>query len=261
MEDKIYFKNTEEIKLCGILTLPSQKTKTCIVLCHGITVDKEEDGIFTKLAKDLSSNGFAVFRFDFRGHGESEGNSKDMTIEGEEKDIEAAFSYLKSRGFSKFGMVSASFAGGATCLFLSKHKNLVSALVLWNALIDYGSKINTETEWGKKYWGKPAYDRAEEFGFTEIGSSNFKVGFRLMEEVNTLKPWEKLLEINTPILFVHGSKDTYVPYNDSVKYSKMVKNGALITIEDSEHGFHDRKDDAEKADKATINFLLKNIKS
>lgn len=259
MEEKVYFKNSDGLKLCGVFTFPTIQTKTCIVLCHGLTVDKDEDGIFTNLANKLASEGFAVFRFDFRGHGESEGNSINMTIAGEEKDIEAAFNYLKGKEFTKFGMVSASFAGGATCYFLDKNKSITSALVLWNALIDYGSKINTESEWGRKYWGKPAFDRAKEFGFTEIGSKKFKVGFRLLEEVYSLKPWEKLLEAKTPILFVHGDKDTYVPYRDSVKYSKMVKNGKLITIEGAEHGFHDSPQGAEKADQATIKFLKQNL--
>lgn len=258
MEEKVYFKNSDGLNLCGVFTFPKIQTQTCIVLCHGITVDKNEGGIFTELANKLSSN-FAVFRFDFRGHGESEGNSIDMTIEGEEKDFKAAFEYLKGKGFNKFGLVSASFAGGATCFFLSKHKNPVSALVLWNALIDYGSKIDTKTEWQKKYWGKPAYERAKEFGFTEIGSRKFKVGFKLMEEVYSLKPWGKLLKIDIPMLFIHGDKDTYVPYQDSVKYSKMVKDGQLVTIKGAEHGFHDNPEHGKEADQATIQFFKRNL--
>ena len=74
MEEKIYFTNTDGLRLCGILTKPNKETQKCIVLCHGITYTKEEGGIFTELAKRLADNGFAVFRFDFRGHGESEGD-------------------------------------------------------------------------------------------------------------------------------------------------------------------------------------------
>jgi predicted alpha/beta-hydrolase family hydrolase len=66
MEEKFYFKNKDDLKLCGILTKSTKETKSCIVLCHDITVDKEEGGIFTELAKKLANVGFAVFRFDFR---------------------------------------------------------------------------------------------------------------------------------------------------------------------------------------------------
>ena len=259
-EEKVYFKSSDNLTLCGILTFPEQKTDKCIILCHGITVDKEEDGIFTDLARKLAAVGIAVFRFDFRGHGESNGNSVDMTVKGETEDIESALKYLKSRQFNKFGLVAASFSGGAASFFTPKHQDVVKALILWNSLIDYDSHINTTTPWSKKNWGQPAFNRAKKYGFTKIGSRKFKAGRNLMHEIKSLKPWKELLDISVPILFVHGDKDTYVPYEDSVKYSKLVKNGSLVVIKGAEHGFHDRKEDAEAADKATINFLLETFR-
>ena len=257
MEEKVYFDSTDGLKLCGVFTYPSIKTNKCIILCHGITVDKDEGGIFTGLARKLASAGFAVFRFDFRGHGESEGNSVDITIKGETEDIEFAVKYLESKAFSKFGLIAASFAGGAASFFIPKHKDVVKALILWNSLIDYDSHINVTTPWGKKSWGKLAFDRAEKYGFSEIGRRKFKAGRNLMHKIQSLTPWQELLKVEIPILFIHGDKDTFVPYEDSVKYSKLVKNGSLVIIKGAEHGLHNRKEDAELADSATIEFIQK----
>ncbi len=258
-EEKVYFETANNLKLCGILTFPRNKTAKCVVLCHGLTVDKEEDGIFTKLARKLAENGFFVFRFDFNGHGESDGNSIDMTVQNETEDIIAAFDYLKKRGFRNFGLVAASFAGGPASYFAKEFKKETKALVLWNSLIDYSSLIIPKNSWDREYWGKPAFERVEKFGFTEIGSGKFKVGSKLMQEIQKLEPWRELLDLYIPIVFVHGTNDEKVPYEDSVKYSKLVKNCSLVTIEGAEHGFHDRKEDSEKADKATVDFLLKNL--
>lgn len=257
MEEKVYFETSDKLKLCGILTIPKDETSTCIILCHGITVDKDEGGIFTHLADKLAKNGFNVFRFDFRGHGESEGSSIDMTISGETRDMETAVKFLKDRGFKTFGIVAASFGAGAVSFYVSKNQNLIKALCLWNPSIDYGSKINAETQWGRKYWGKPALERVKKFGFTEIGSRKFKIGKNLIYEVWKLKPWKKLLKVSIPVLFVHGDKDTYVPYQDSVKYSRLVKNGTLVVIKGAEHGFHDKEKDSVQADAATLKFFLK----
>ena len=83
MEEKHYFKSGDLI-LCGILTRPTKNTDKCIVLCHGITVDKDEGGIFTELARKLAEAGFTVFRFDFRGHEESEG-TRDCGYDGSDR--------------------------------------------------------------------------------------------------------------------------------------------------------------------------------
>ncbi len=231
MEEKIYFRS--DLKLCGILTKPAKATGKCVVLCHGLSVDKDEGGIFAELAGRLAKS-FAVFRFDFRGHGESEGRSVDMTVAGEEKDLEAAVRFLISLGYRKFGILGASFAGGAVSLFAARHQDDVKAVVLWNALIDYSSFFEPKLPWPKKYFGYKAIQKMEKDGFIRV--EGFELGKKLFDEAKSLKPWKELLKLDIPVLFVHGNKDTYVPYEDSVKYSKMLK-AKLETIEGSEHGF------------------------
>ncbi len=258
-QEKIYFKTSDGLRLCGILTSPRTKTDKCIVLCHGITVDKEEDGIFSNLAKKLASLGLAVFRFDFRGHGESEGNSVDMTVMGEVKDLEAAVKFLQEKGYNNFGILGASFAGGAVSIFSFANQTIVRALVLWNAVIDYSDFLDPTTEWSKKYWGKPAFDRIDKFGYTEVGSGKFKVGKRLISELKMLKPWSVLTKTEIPMLFVHGDSDSYVSVEDSIKYASLMKNAKLEIIHGAEHGFHENPKEEEQADKATIKFFQMNL--
>lgn len=244
-EQKYFFKNEDNLKLCGILTKPNKNTKSCIILCHGITVDKEEDGIFTELAQKLAEDGFIVFRFDFRGHGESEGNSVDMTVRGEGRDLEAAYKFLINKGYNRFGIVAASFAGGAASFFTPKHQDKVRALVLWNSVINY-------TSFYKRWLANGGREKLKRQRF--IIRNNFKVGEQLFDETFKLKPWKELKKLSIPILFIHGDRDSKVPYADSVKYSKML-NAKLITIHGADHGFHDNKKQSEQADKATSEFF------
>jgi len=259
MEEKIYFINADGLKLCGILTKPQEDTEKCIILCHGITVTKDEGGIFIKLAEKLADEGFAVFRFDFRGHGESGGDSIDLTITGEKRDLEAAVKYLQGLGYRDFGIVAASFGGGAASLFIAENKQIVKALVLWNAEIDYHSTLDAQLPWTEENFGEGAMARLKEQGYIDIGSRKFRIGRALFNELEILHPWKELKDISMPILFIHGDKDTYVPYEDSVKYSKLFHNAKLITIEGGEHGFHDKREDAERADTETVQFFLEYI--
>ena len=145
-------------------------------------------------------------------------------------------------------------------LFAAKHKDKIKALVLWNALIDYHSLLNPELPWSKKYFSD-ADKKIEKNGFVEIGSRKFRIGKPLFKEMKKLHPWKELKKLEIPVLFVHGDKDTHVPYEDSVKYSGLLKNAQLKTIHEAGHGFHDNKKQEEQADNATIEFFRKNMKS
>lgn len=259
MEEKFYFKNDDNLKLCGVLNKSENGIEKCIVLCHGISVDKDEKGIFIELARKLAKFGFAVFRFDFRGHGESEGDSIGITVAGEERDLDSSIKFLQDLGYKHFGILAASFGSGAASLFIVKHQKIIKAAVLWNPVIDYHSILKPELPWPEKNFGREAMQKLRKHGFIEIGSSKFRVGKELFVELRKLKPWKELKKIKIPILFIHGDKDEHVPYEDSVKYANLLKTAKLKTIYGAKHGFHDNKMHAEQADKATIEFFLENF--
>ena len=56
-----------------------------VILMHGIFSSKDYNPM-PALAKGLAKAGIASIRFDFNGHGKSEGRKQDMTIEKEIAD-------------------------------------------------------------------------------------------------------------------------------------------------------------------------------
>ncbi|MDD5181864.1 MAG: alpha/beta fold hydrolase [Candidatus Nanoarchaeia archaeon] len=253
-EEKHKFKSGE-LELAGTLTHPEIETKDCIVLCHGITVDKDEGGMFTELAHKLAEVGLAVFRFDFRGHGESQGNSIDLTITGEKTDVESAVKFLQKLGYERFGICAASFGGGSSLLYTAEHQDIIKALCLWNAVIDYHGFLNPELPWPKENFGPEQMNHLNEKGYLEVGERKFRLGKAIFKEMLEIEPHKVLKDIRIPVLFIHGNKDTYVPYEDSVLYSKIPPVSKLITIEGADHGFHEKKEWAEESDSATVNFF------
>ena len=72
------------------------------------------------LAKGLADEGMASIRFDFDGHGKSEGRMQDMTIEKELADARAIWEYVKALpyvqgigllGHSQGGVIASMTAG------------------------------------------------------------------------------------------------------------------------------------------------------
>ena len=73
----------------------------------------------------------------------------------------------------------------------------------------------------------------------------------------SLVPYKNIINLDLPILFVHGLKDTIVPYESSVKISKMCKNSQLELIKNGNHSFTNNK----KAMNEAINVTTKYIKN
>ena len=136
MQEKIYFSNSNGVKLCGILSNPADDISLPIILlCHGFTTSKDN---FTnkKLEEILNQKNIATFRFDFFGHGESEGDFSQITISEGVDDILQAIEYLKALGYSKIGLFGGSYGGICAIMAASKTKDLY-LLALKSAVANY----------------------------------------------------------------------------------------------------------------------------
>ena len=70
-------------KLSATLQTPDGQAKfPLVILCHGFNADKNYP-LLKILADELETRGIASIRFDFNGHGNSDGDFQDMTIVNE----------------------------------------------------------------------------------------------------------------------------------------------------------------------------------
>jgi uncharacterized protein len=236
---KVYFRSEDGVRLCGVWEKPEHNTDKVIILAHGITVDKDELGVFVRLAEQLVGEGFAVIRFDFRGHGESEGKSEEMTIEGELMDMKAALGFVEEKGYENIALLAASFGGGIGTLFTANNQERLSCLCLWDPVLNYEHTFLNPTLPSIRERKSHMKSEIELQGWTTLGSRQVKVGKALFEQMAVYKPYEALSQITLPLAIIHGDNDTKVPYEDSKEYISRAKNGMFITIEGAEHGFHE----------------------
>ncbi len=251
MEEKIFYNSDNNIKLCGILN--KSNNDKIVIMCHGIRGNKEECGSFTYLAEKLHQEGYSSFRFDFNGHGESEGKDYEMTISKEISDLKNTINMLKEKGYREFVLVGASFGASIVSLFPYIEFNCVKGIILWYGALDYNyiKYGNLFTEDNK--------NMAQSNGFYISKSINtgkeFKFGLELFNEVDRYKPYEELQKCNLPKLFVHGEIDSAVPYKLSKDVAEMCNNAKFELIENGEHTFQNSKEAIEKAVDITVNFI------
>lgn len=107
-----------------------------VVFFHGFTGDRmEAHWIFVKCARALANAGIASLRFDFYGSGESEGEFREVTLEGELADGEEAIKFFRRQKDidpKRVGLVGLSLGGTVAACLAPRVKG--RALVLWAAL-------------------------------------------------------------------------------------------------------------------------------
>jgi pimeloyl-ACP methyl ester carboxylesterase len=228
------------LRLRGTLVVPSSSRGPAVVLVHGGGVTREEGGFFARLASGLAEAGLPSLRFDFRAHGESEGQGEDLTIAGVANDIRAAVAHARmTTGSGPVGLIGASFGGGISAFFAARHPDQVRRVILFNPLLDYKKRfIDDKPEWNGDQISEEAGRRLIAQGFL-AHSPTFKLGRALLNEIFYLNPRQALGELTGPVLLVHGTRDTFIPVESSRAAVGQVTRAEarLIEIDGAQHGF------------------------
>ena len=67
-----------------------------VIICHGFTANCNTE-LLTDIANDLQEQGIASLRFDFNGHGKSDGEFQNMTVLNEIEDLKDVISWALSQ--------------------------------------------------------------------------------------------------------------------------------------------------------------------
>jgi uncharacterized protein len=120
--ESVSFLSADGILLKGWLVKPAHAAlpSSAIIICHGVGANRSD---FTELAASFSQRGHFVLLFDFRAHGESGGRRTSLGYH-EQKDIEAAIAFLKTRRDTidpgRIGIYGFSMGGSAAILAVAK---------------------------------------------------------------------------------------------------------------------------------------------
>lgn len=129
---------TDNLKISGTLTLPdNQLPHTLVILISGSGPQNRDSEMFGHkpflvIADALTRQGIAVFRYDERGVGKSEGSFQDASIEDLSTDIEAIIRYFESTKefkIAKTGLMGHSL-GGLLAAKVAALNKLVDFVVL-----------------------------------------------------------------------------------------------------------------------------------
>lgn len=253
MEEKVYFENSKGLKLCGLLSnSTSSKEKPIIILCHGFSTSKDSH-TYVRLQEILNKYKISTFRFDFFGHGESEGKFEDITISEAVDDILNAIEFLKNQGYTKIGLIGSSFGGIASLMAASKTDDLF-VLALKSPVSNYEEK-----EYATK--SKEELEEWKNKGFRYYVSGDgrkLKLNYTFFEDFKNNNGYEAAKKIKIPTLIVHGDNDESVPIEQSKKTANLIENCKLEIIEGAGHRYS-KPEDFEKMLDLIFKFIIENL--
>lgn len=230
MKTKTYFENSHGDQLCGILSNPSGDTeRPMIILCHGFTTSK--DGRTNTLLEELlNKNSISTFRFDFFGHGESEGTFEEVTISEAVDDAQRALSFLRHLGFSLFGLLGSSFGGIVSILTASKSDEF-DVLALKSPVSDYLGLLIAQNQSIKiDKWKKKG-----SIPITGADGQSLRLNYSFYEDAERIRGYEAVKNIKIPTLIVHGDKDVTVPLEQSKISASLMSHCRLEIIRGADH--------------------------
>ncbi len=225
-------------KLAALLEIPegvdirrSKKKLPVVIILHGLTGNMNEE-LEIRLAESLAKEGVASLRFDFNGHGHSEGSFNDMTISNELEDARRVYRYVASLpwvkdislwGHSQGGVVSAMLAGE---LGKSKIKRVV--LVAPAGLIrDDAIRGNF---FGYRFDPSNPPDTLKFWKGLPLGKEYLKDAAR--------QPiYETAARYKGPVCIIHGTGDRGVPFTSGLHFKQVMPRSEIHLIEGEGHVF------------------------
>ena len=211
---------------------PEEDQCPMVILMHGIFSSKDYNPM-PALAKGLAQEGIASIRFDFDGHGKSEGRMQDMTIEKELADARAVWEYVKALPYvDRIGLLGHS-QGGVIASMTAGRLEAEGFAPDGLVLIAPGSVIKEACQGGKFFSARFDPEDPPEFircwGFMKLGRE-YLLTTQQLDIYGTASAYKG------PVRILHGTRDGIVPMWCSEKFMETYGDSAeLVTVEGENH--------------------------
>ena len=237
------------LKLVGTREEPFGEIYDMAIIFHGFTGNRNTP-LLKEIANDLRDENIASVRFDFNGHGDSDGKFENMTVLNEIEDANAILNYVKTDphvrniylvGHSQGGVVASMLAG--------LYPDLIKKAVLLAPAATLKSDALKGNTQGVTYNPDHIPDR--------LPFKDLTLGGFYLRVAQQLPIYEVSAQFTRPVCLIHGTNDTIVSPNASKKYDQIYQNSTLHLIEGADHCFSDNH--RKTASNLTAEFLQDNF--
>ena len=215
---------------------PPSEGRTWAVFCHGFGSDRHGTKA-EELYQHLTASGAGFVRFDFRGHGESDGAPEDLMLERQIEDLSTVVGAVRSQDPSaRIVLIGSSLGGLTAAWFAARHPEQVQCQVLLAPAFRAAERVlaclSAEE---RQAWRRDGIHRFERDG------EHFALRWKVVEEARR-HSFEDLIDTTSiPTWIVHGRRDETVPAELSQRFAEEAHSPRphLDIVDDGDHGLHD----------------------
>jgi putative redox protein len=231
---KIEFTGSQGYLLSARLDTPDQEPKATVIFAHCFTCSKNLRVVST-ITKILAELGFATFRFDFTGLGESDGDFANTNFSSNVDDLVAAYQHLKAQDLAPAILVGHSL-GGAAVLQAAHHMPEVKAVATIGA--------PAHPEHVKKNFGLKVEDIKKD-GEAEVrlGGRLFTIKKQFLDDLKKNRMQAFIRNLNRALMVFHSPIDNTVGIeNASMIFMDAKHPKSFVSLDQADHLLTDNKD-------------------
>ena len=223
--------------LVGLLRIPTRADWSRLtVFVHGFCGNLSENGLFDRIAGNLSAAGCPVLQYDWRGIGASQGSFQNSTVDQHCEDLLRLLKYVKQhfpRRELRFNAIG--FSLGAALV------GRVARKVSFDRIAYLSPAVHPRISMWPRYDSPEIRDALDQFGFFEKESTGIRVGRVLLDSLREFEFGEAAFRYPVPTLVCYGSNDQRIDPNltrDVVRRCKSLNKHLIENrVEGASHSF------------------------
>lgn len=195
----------------------------------------------TAVADWAASRGHACLRFDYLGHGASDGDFADFRISEAVRDSAAALSATRAPD-QPVVLVGSSMGGWIALLLAARGLTAPAGMVLVAPAVDFVSRrlsdmpVEVQERLAREGYVDVADTYAPEPGAT------YRIPREFFTDAMTLETGDRPMPVTCPVRILHGTDDTEVPVATSRVLVRQLPDARLTEIPGGDHRLSDHLD-------------------
>ena len=228
MKEKIYLECNGN-QLYGLLEGPEPQGQKIplVLIMHGY-MEHSRMHPFYDLVRALWKEGFATLRFDFNGHGRSEGTLADMTMSKNIADGECFFRYAASLDlFDEIIPLGYSMGALVAGRLAAAHADEVRRFVMMSPAANIQTRAMSGNYFGVHF---DPHDLPDVLSGNEI-----VLGKAFIEEAQQFDVYDFLRDYDGDVLLLFGEEDKNVESEQTYKYRDVIRHLTFVPVPNEDH--------------------------